>query len=344
MQFSVVVPVYNVEGYLPACLESLQSQNFDDFEIVLVNDGSTDASPVICMEFAKSSNCCVKYISHANSGLFKSRMAGIRLAKGDYVISLDSDDALRDDALSLLRGALETTEADVVCFDMADRADYSVSMSPPPFDKVNELIPREEALLKLCSSSDLNSMCGKAIKRTVLENCLREMPEIAINMAEDLMQTMSILDQEISISYIDVPLYYYRTNPSSITTSYRRSNVTDSEYVYSALIQKAKKWDREFNAKPLFENEARATTLCAYSSLAQVASEQLPRSEARKECSVIARSELLRESAKSVKYAMVGHRFDRVLIGLMLSKSMVSTVYLLSKLKYLLKRIRKAIY
>ena len=91
MLFSVVVPVYNIEQYIRQCIDTLINQSFEDYEIILVDDGSSDASGSICDEYAESHER-VKVIHQENGGLVKARKVGAQTASGDYIIPVDGDD------------------------------------------------------------------------------------------------------------------------------------------------------------------------------------------------------------------------------------------------------------
>lgn len=113
MKFSVVIPVYNVEQYLDQCLESIKEQDFVDFEVICVNDGSTDHSRGILEDW------CAKYppmkvIDRENGGLSAARNTGLEVAQGEYVVFVDSDDWVEPTMLSRL--ADETQGEDVVCY------------------------------------------------------------------------------------------------------------------------------------------------------------------------------------------------------------------------------------
>ena len=88
MVFSIIIPVYNVQSYLRECIDSLLHQSFDSFEIILVDDGSTDASPEICDDYAKR-DCRVKVIHKANGGQSSARNVGTEMAQGDFVIYIE---------------------------------------------------------------------------------------------------------------------------------------------------------------------------------------------------------------------------------------------------------------
>lgn len=98
IKFSVVVPVYNVEKYLSECIESILAQSFHNYEIILVNDGSTDSSLIICKEYAVANNK-ILIIDKENGGLSDARNMGIKESSGEYIVFVDSDDYIEVDAL-----------------------------------------------------------------------------------------------------------------------------------------------------------------------------------------------------------------------------------------------------
>ena len=98
MFFSVIVPIYNVEKYLSRCIDSVLSQTFADFELILVDDGSPDNCPEICDKYVQKDHR-IKVVHKENGGLVSARQAGVSIAKGDYIFNLDGDDAITPDAL-----------------------------------------------------------------------------------------------------------------------------------------------------------------------------------------------------------------------------------------------------
>ncbi len=111
---SVIVPIYKVEAYLRACVESLLAQTYKELEIILVDDGSPDGCPALCEELAKE-DPRIKVIHKENGGLSDARNAGLDIATGDYIGFVDSDDAVEPDMFELLVNTLETHDADVSC-------------------------------------------------------------------------------------------------------------------------------------------------------------------------------------------------------------------------------------
>ena len=104
MVFSIIVPVYNTEKYLSKCIESIISQTFSDFELILVNDGSTDSSGNICDDYAKQDSR-IKVLHSENKGVTHARKLGVNQAKGDFVLLIDSDDTFVNNFLEEIKKA-----------------------------------------------------------------------------------------------------------------------------------------------------------------------------------------------------------------------------------------------
>ena len=115
MFFSVIVPVYNVEEYLPACIESVLGQPFSDFELILVDDGSKDACSGICDDYKKKDSR-IKVIHKPNGGLAAARRSGINIAEGGYIFNLDSDDLIEHDTLEYAYKKIKETDCEIVSF------------------------------------------------------------------------------------------------------------------------------------------------------------------------------------------------------------------------------------
>jgi glycosyltransferase involved in cell wall biosynthesis len=98
MTFSIILPIYNVEKYLSACIDSILTQTYKDYEIILVNDGSIDTSPQICDQYANQ-HVCIHVIHKPNGGQSDARNVGLKVARGEYIFFIDSDDYLIDNAI-----------------------------------------------------------------------------------------------------------------------------------------------------------------------------------------------------------------------------------------------------
>ncbi|RFM29571.1 glycosyltransferase family 2 protein [Deminuibacter soli] len=114
-KISIIIPVYNTENYIGQCLQSILDQQYDNLEILLINDGSTDGSAQICEKFAASDNRIV-YRSIENQGVSNARNIGLQLATGDYLLFVDSDDALEPQCFNSITAELAANPADVITF------------------------------------------------------------------------------------------------------------------------------------------------------------------------------------------------------------------------------------
>ncbi|MEG1884437.1 MAG: glycosyltransferase family 2 protein, partial [Clostridia bacterium] len=120
IRLSIIIPVYNVQDYLPQCMESVLRQIGDDQEVVLVDDGSTDTCPQICDQYVAEHDC-VRVVHQSNQGLSSARNMGMRHANGEYLLFLDSDDILLPEAIKRIEVALEQcVNADAIMFSYAE--------------------------------------------------------------------------------------------------------------------------------------------------------------------------------------------------------------------------------
>ena len=164
---SIITPVYNVEKYLPACVESVLTQTMTDWELILVNDGSTDDSGVLCRMWEKR-DTRIRVIEQSNAGVSAARNAGIEASRGRYVLFLDGDDRLRPEALALLTEKAENTAADITeggvfCADEQGRERWTIAFS-------DGLFPGGEAAVTrfLKETKGLYACWNKLISRAFL--------------------------------------------------------------------------------------------------------------------------------------------------------------------------------
>lgn len=208
MLLSIIVPVYNVEEYLPQCIESIASINIKDIEIILVNDGSTDNSKSICSKYKKTFNN-IKLIDRLNGGLSAARNTGILNSSGKYIMFVDSDDYVNTDNLYKVIEFLRCNDLDVIM------GDYY------------EVIEDETKIIHNCNSKIIRSVDKKILKEIFNEfnglwpawkNIVKKEFLIKNNIIfkeeflhEDIDFTTRILLNMENYAYIDVPWYYYRT-------------------------------------------------------------------------------------------------------------------------------------
>ena len=171
---SIIIPVYNVENYLRSCLDSVLSQTYKDFEVLMVNDGSTDSSGTICQEFAERDSR-FHYFEKENGGLSDARNYGLDRAKGHYITFLDSDDFLFEDLLEKLYIAATLSDADIMIggYSRFDGSDFYFYKDHFKRDSLVALTSTQ-AIQFLDSMLDIqffnfSTACGKLFKRTLFK-------------------------------------------------------------------------------------------------------------------------------------------------------------------------------
>ena len=168
-RISVIVPVYKVESYLPSCIESVLSQTYPCFELILVDDGSPDHCGEICDAYARKDDR-VRVIHQKNAGLSAARNAGLEIASGTYVTFVDSDDAIHPQMLERLIKAIQTTDANMsLCFFTRAEADLAVQVE----SKMLEMISGEEPGIVRIACFSIDSSLGLIMAlRHILRYCL----------------------------------------------------------------------------------------------------------------------------------------------------------------------------
>ena len=315
MRFSLVVPVYNVEEYLAECLDSVLSQTFSDYEVLLIDDGSTDGSSAICERYANIDHR-FKYYAQDNHGLFAARRKGALLATGEYLVALDSDDALHKDTLLIINNAIIDTGSQVISFDMTRDSSFRIKKNPDTSAPIVTSLSKRDVKRLICSSPIMNTICGKAVELNTMRNCYLELEDgLRLSMGEDLFLSLRLIDSADSFCRVERALYYYRVNQNSITKTYRRDNTIDSDYVYSSLMAYAEKWQNEEPGDCDYKALAASTVVCAFGALGQSAAETMPYSDALRELNFIANSKVLNRAACLFSKNFCFYRFDKVMMG-----------------------------
>ncbi len=222
MLFSFLVPVYNVERYVRQCVESLLVQNGAEFEIVLLNDGSTDSSGTICDEYAQRYPAVIRVIHKQNEGLLLTRRRGFKEAKGDWFICVDSDDYVAPDLLSTVVEEIKKHNCDMLMYNF-DYVDNTGRHTPSRVDLHNNDVFEGERKQTIYEqkllSVNINSMWMRVIHRNIVD-IDADYSKIGIrNMCEDAVQMLQIYTNARKIVYINKVLYHYRKTETSITGS-----------------------------------------------------------------------------------------------------------------------------
>lgn len=203
---SIIVPVYNVENFLDKCVESIVNQTYKNLEIILVDDSSPDNCPKMCDEWAQKDSR-IKVIHKENGGVADARNAGIKIAKGDYIAFVDSDDYIESGAYEFMINCAVKDDSDIlVCSYFADDSDYENTDSD-----VRE-ISQLDALSKIaCGDYKYGVLWNKLYKKSVAENVI--MPDFAC--CEDLVYNYFVFKKATKITESNARFYHYVFNVES---------------------------------------------------------------------------------------------------------------------------------
>ena len=240
MKFSIILPIYKVEKYLRECIESILCQTYNDYEIILVDDGSPDSCPQICDEYATKKNN-IQCIHRPNGGLSAARNSGLSIAKGEYVMFVDSDDLLADEHVLEKIAHASKSAPDIIHYKFQEWFESDGHTAPCRF---SYNVPTQGRSLSdiYCDLIDrdayYNSAWSKTIRRKLLvENQLYFKPGL---LGEDNEWYYHVVMKAEKLVLIDEPLYTYRRRQGSITTTTTRKNLTDQLYVldeWESLLQ-----------------------------------------------------------------------------------------------------------
>ena len=238
--FSIIIPCYNAERYLEACLGSIYAQTCSSWEIVAVDDGSTDRTYDILMGNKSKHGERLKICRQKNSGQLLARINAVSQARGRYILYVDADDMLRSDALECLHEAATANPRAVICFK-ASRSDKFEKAFMPDFSEEG-IVDISWLRQRLCSSNLYNSMWCKVFPASSVKVDIDFEKMRGHKNGEDAYQLTYILDQDMPVLLLDKTLYYYRANPESITSHLRPDWLESVRIVNINLRDHAECW------------------------------------------------------------------------------------------------------
>jgi len=230
---TVIVPVYNTERYLPRCIDSVLSQSLTDFELLLIDDGSTDGSGTICNEYAEKDNR-VHVFHKENGGVSSARNLGLKESKGEWVCFVDSDDELLPDGLQVLVNGI-SEEVDMVMagyevYDDKGALSYLVEM------RKEKNISAEAAVKEMYKPTDYRYqgyIWGKLLRSSIIKEAKLGFAKDVYFNEDRLFMVGFIFASERNVYYTTVPVYkYYERVGSammSLMTSFNPRFVTDMD-------------------------------------------------------------------------------------------------------------------
>ncbi len=243
-KISFILPVYNMENYLPRVAESLKRQTMTDFEAIFVNDGSKDRSGEICEELAEQ-DLRFRAISKPNGGVASARNTALDVASGDYLFFLDPDDWIEPETAEILTEVAEREQADLVMFgkynDFYDENGICVKsvQALPPITGVFRGEPFKEYFDKLATSFFITT---KMMRRDFVER--HHLRFLAKSIGEDGLFYVEFYRQNPScLAVVDRPLYHYtEARINSLSNSYHPERVKENFYLSNAIRSVVEEW------------------------------------------------------------------------------------------------------
>lgn len=223
---SIIIPIYNEEKYLPRCIESVLQQTHRDFELLLINDGSTDRSIDICTKYQKKDSR-IRVIDKSNEGVSATRNLGIKEAKGDYVSFIDSDDFVDKDIYRVLLSQMTKDKTELCAM-----TSYTINQCGHILDG-SQVISGDVALTELLLLRFPTSLWAYLYSRKALDGLyLNE----DIHFFEDFEFNYRVLTKADTVSLCDQTLYYYQPNSGSVNMQSISEKRTSCLKVYDLII------------------------------------------------------------------------------------------------------------
>ncbi|RDB60539.1 hypothetical protein C1878_13890 [Gordonibacter sp. 28C] len=339
---SIVIPAYNAQNYLSDCLNSILMQDFEDYQVVIVDDGSIDDTPKICGAFESSHSGKIIYFRQENKGPLLARLRGLDEASGRYVTFVDSDDMLHHFSLLQVADALGRLMPDMLMFDMSQHKSFDKS-GPRLFDVDYELsvIEKEQVVTKLYSTHLLNSPFCKVFKKDTVNDATSSLSRFAYySSSEDYLMVMTLIDACTTFAYLRSPLYYYRNTPGSLSRSFALEKAEQSLAVRNIALNNASKWAAKFGSEDIYRG-ACVDACATFSGIIESAA--LNCKDTSEVFNLVRKSDCFNRSVIEGPRDMVV-RIDRLVECELLKQSHFLLLKMLSKIFFVAKQIKKNLF
>ena len=256
MKYSIIVPIFNSEKYLYRCIDSVISQSYTNWELVLIDDGSTDSSREICDTYAVTYPLQVKVIHQENAGVLKARRVGISVSKGDYLCFLDSDDFYDRNLLERVTSYLALYDPDVLVFGfriVTERGDILETKTPNKTPTLYTGDKMKEIHEKIVTGN-LSNLWNQIVRKSCVDFESDYSKYYWVYKGEDLLQNLAFIERADSVLLVPDCMYSYFINQEGltrrkITSSYIQSHLK----VQETLLEYCEKWEIDsYQTKQLF--------------------------------------------------------------------------------------------
>ena len=277
--FSIIIPVYQNKDTLSRCVDSVLCQNEQNYEIILVDDGSTDESREICDEYVNQSPRSISVIHKQNQGPLLARIEGIRKARGEYLLFLDADDAYVDGILRKLNNSIKKQRADIVIFNYyrCDKNGKSELNKPLYINgQVFEKAGKQRLYEELIAGFQLNALWQKCVRREVVGELRDFLQYGKMIIGEDKLLSMEMLDRAEKIVYLADGLYNYSISSKSISHRLSLKHYKDMAIVYHRTLEYMEHWKMDNYKELCCMRKTEFGLSCLYSTASEVRIRERP--------------------------------------------------------------------
>lgn len=244
---SVIIPIYNCEKYIEKCIKSVCKQTYENLEILLINDGSTDSSESICQKY-KNIDKRIKYIYKQNSGVSDTRNLGIKKSSGKYIMFIDSDDYIDDDYIKKMYNCFqENIDIVVSGYRFIDLNTNNVS-DKKCYDQ-SRILEFTDYIDKFINTNYFSQVWKMLIKKESLPSFQKN-----LKFAEDLLFVFHLLKNR-KIYYLPICGYNYISNPYNVTNNNSIATMLkyaeDNNYVFDQMSKEQANYENEYNVRLL---------------------------------------------------------------------------------------------
>jgi len=249
--FSIILPAYNVADYITTGIESVIAQKYGNWELIIIDDGSTDETGRICDEYAQKDDRII-VVHQENAGRLKGWQKAARMSKGDYICTVDGDDWVEDELLQFLYDNLSKRDVDIICYEyfthMSDKCG-KVTVVEDYYKRDDEFYVAGDSLLDFVLVTSYHSDWGKCFKRSLFEYSQYEIDTYEKNRIifnTDLYQVLPLICNSNEVLMSSRGLIHYRVHPGTMSNSNRDIlsqivNVFDTiEFVLACMLNRGK--------------------------------------------------------------------------------------------------------
>ncbi|KIR02073.1 Beta-1,3-glucosyltransferase [Lachnospiraceae bacterium TWA4] len=240
MKYSIIIPAYNAQKTIERCVQSILNNSYRNFEVIIIEDCSKDDTYIICKKLAENDRRIRLLRNDRNSGVSYTRNQGLNIAKGEYLLFVDSDDWVEQDYIDCFERQLKyDPETMIVCGYLNDDEKYNSRQDIVCWNQKEEIYTKEETLMKLFEKNLLQQLWNKVFLREVIEKHHIRFDE-SISIGEDLRFILEYLHNKLTISITPIkrtPYHYMRDNENSLMYQVGNEKIDESLYNMRKLYE-----------------------------------------------------------------------------------------------------------